>query len=273
MASTGKKWLIGCGAGCAVSALLMIVITVGTAIVMTKPFSKAVDAQEQLNASFGTRNEFIPPCQGLTCDRVEAFLQVRESMMQDCAGFEEVQAKFKVMDDLDNSEEEPSKGEIVKGVGNIMGAVFSIGGKIGNVTLVRNEALLANEMSLGEYNWLFILIYYSWLDYQPNTGFDTDSDRGLTGTERELILALMEKHAADCEKNGDGVSAKNWREEAGKMKRSGEGVPFKDKPFPAALVRILQPYQHDLESRYCPAMAEFELGSIKKEGFFGFRTE
>jgi len=273
LASTGKKWLIGCGAGCGVSVLLTIVITVGTGIIMTKPFSKAVDVQDELSASFGQRDDFIPLCAGITPDRLERFLEVRAALMPECEGFEDIQGKFQAMDAIDNGEEEPSKGEIVKGVGNIMGAVFSIGGKIGNVTLVRNDALLANEMSLGEYNWLFILIYYSWLDYSPNTGFDTDDDRGLTGSERELILSFMEKHAADCEKNGDTESAEIWLEEAGRMKRSGDDVPFKGQKLPASLIRILKPYRQELVSVYCAAMAEFELGQIQKQGFFGFRTD
>jgi len=273
LASTGKKWLIGCGSGCTVSALLLIVITVGTGFMMSKPFSKAVDAQQELTASFGAREEFVPLCQGVTADRVEAFLQIRDALMGECQGFQEIQAKFKVMDELDKGEDEVSKGEVVKGVGNIMGAVFSIGPKIGHVTLVRNEALLANEMSLGEYNWLFILIYYSWLEYPPNTGFDTENTRGLTGTERALVLTMMESHAADCEINGDTASAKIWRDEAARMQRAGEGVPFKDKKLPQSLVKVLQPYQQELDNGFCAAMAEFELGSIKKTGPFGFQTE
>ncbi len=192
--------------------------------------------------------------------------------MEECEGFEEVQAKFKAMDELDE-DGEASKGEVIKGVGNIMGAVFSIGPKIGNFTLVRNEALLANEMSLGEYNWLYILIYYSWLDYAPNTGIDMDNDRGLTGSDRHLIFTLMNSHAGDCEKKGNMVAAELWRNEAGKMKRAGEGVPFKASRLPSSLIHTLQPYRQDLDSRYCAAMAEFELGSIKKEGFIGFRTD
>ncbi len=274
MASTGKKWLIGCGAGCAVSVLLMIIITVGTGIMMTRPFSKAVDAQNELSAAFGEREEYIPLCDGVNADRLEAFLQVRDVMMQECAGFEDVQSKFKAMDDLDNSEEEPSKGDIVKGVGNIMGAVFSIGGKIGDLTLVRNEALLDNGMSLGEYNWLYILIYYSWLDYSPNTGIDNDDDQGLTGTQKDLILVFMENHAADCEAKGEISSAELWRNEASRMQRVGDGgVPFKGLHLPLYITRVLQPYEQDLTSRYCAAMSEFELGSIKKEGFIGFRSE
>jgi len=272
LASTGKKWLIGCGTGCAVSTLLVIVISVGTGIMMTRPFSKAVDVQNQLTESYGKREEYIPACEGITSDRLEAFLKVRATLMLECKGFENIQAKFQFMEDMDNSEEEPSKGEIVKGVGNVMGAVFSIGGKIGNVTLVRNEALLANEMSLGEYNWLFILIYYSWLNHPPNTGFEGEGGE-LSGSERGYLLKMMEYHAVHCENSGHSQLAELWRDEAARMQRTGDDVPFKETSLPSKLIRVLEPYRHDLESHYCAAMAEFELGSIQKEGYFGFRTE
>ena len=83
----------------------------------------------------------------------------------------------------------------------------------------------------------------------------------------------MGNHATDCEMNGYSAVAELWRDEADRMQRSGEDIPFKGKKLPAAMTRILQPYQQELESHYCAAMAEFELGSIKRKGFIGFRTD
>ena len=48
MAGTGKKWLIGCGAGCAASILLSILLSVGGAFFLVRPMNKAVDAQREL---------------------------------------------------------------------------------------------------------------------------------------------------------------------------------------------------------------------------------
>ena len=46
MAGAGRKWLIGCGAGCGGLILLIILISVGGSLWMMKPMNAAVDSQK-----------------------------------------------------------------------------------------------------------------------------------------------------------------------------------------------------------------------------------
>jgi hypothetical protein len=267
LAGSGRKWLIGCGVGCGTLILLAILLTVGGGIIMTRPFSKAVNSQKALNEEFGTRDDFVPPAVGLSADRLEAFLQVRRELEPFCAQFEDIAAKFQAMEEFDDAAEDPPTGEILKRVGSVMGAVFGIAGKIGNFTEARNEALLAQEMSLGEYVWIYTLAYYSWLEYTPGTDFD-DADSGEMGrAQKRTIRLLMESHAEALAAAGDPAGAEAWREESARMKRSEEAVPFSGDRLPAGIIAALKPYRYELEELYCPSLASFEFSQIRKKGW------
>lgn len=266
MAGSGKKWLVGCGVGCGAMVLLGILLTVGGSIFMMRPFTKAIDAQEELVAEFGPRESYIPPPQGLTPDRLEKFIAVRRSLVPLCGEFREIGDSFKAMDDLDKDGQEPSKGEAFKAVGNVMGSVFGLIGNLGRFTEQRNLALIEQEMSLGEYAWIYVLVYNSWLGHEPNQDFDDHEGRGYSTGERKLIRTLVLNHAEALSEAGMNDQAEIWNNEAGVMVRTETGVPFKDRDLPASYIRQFLPFENELEALFCEATSSFELQRMKKKG-------
>jgi len=267
VASSGKKWLIGCGVGCAAFTLLLILATVGGGLLMMRPFNKAVDNQKQLEARFGSREDYIPLPDGITADRIKAFLAVRTELMHHCDSFEDIAASFQQMDELDKHGEDPPVGAVLKGVGDVMGSAFSIAGEIGALTNSRNNELLKNSMGLGEYTWLYVLVYNSWLGNSPNQGFEGDSNDGFSEREQGQIQGLMLNHARALEEVDRHKEANLWRDEAGRLARSEGGVPFASGNLPSEITAALMPYRTMLEGSYCAAMSEFDLGRVKKKGF------
>lgn len=266
MAGSGKKWLIGCGVGCAAFTLLMILITVGGGILMMRPFNNAVDNQKELTAKYGAREDYIPLPDSITPDRIKRFLTVRMELMTHCDEFLEISGSFQKMEELDKQGEDPPIGEVLKGVGNIMGSVFSVAGEIGALNASRNNELLKNGMGLGEYTWIYILVYNSWLGHSPNTGLEGDGEGRFSASEIELMGQLMNNHARALEEVGRTKEANLWRDEVGRLKRSEGGVPFCSGNLPIEITAALTPYRSKFENSYCEAMAEFELGRVKKKG-------
>ena len=272
MAGTGKKWLIGCGVGCGVAIVLAIVITIGSAIVMTRPFNKAVEAQQELVRTLGDREDYVAPPGAISAARIERFLAVREALQPMCARFGEIAEDFTAMDEMDKVEDPPI-GDILKNVGNLMGSTMGIAGAIGGVTQARNEALLEQQMSLGEFVWIYILVYHSWLGEMPGTDFAGDEGGNLSTGAARVMRTLMENHAAELERSGDPATADLWRDEIARWKRSDLSAPFADTDLPEGLAETLEPYRADLVALYCPEMAAFELDQIKKKGFGSFSSE
>jgi hypothetical protein len=266
VASSGKKWLVGCGVGCGAVILLSILLSVGGSLYLMRPFNRAIDVQKELVEQYGPREAFIPGPQGITPERMEAFLAVRRSVFPMCAEFREVAESFAAMEELDQGGQEPSKGEVFRAVGGLTGNIFGMVGNIGKFNELRNEALLGQGMGLGEYIWIYVLAYNSWKGHQPNQDIGGESNHGFSGSERRVILRLVRNHAEALAAAGLTERALLWEKEAGRMERTETGVPFKDGGLPAGVIRGFLPYEQELDSLYCEATSSFELNRMKKKG-------
>lgn len=265
MASTGKKWLLGCGIGCGSIVLIGIILSVVGTMMMTRPMDEAASSQQTLTERFGERDDYAPPAR-LTSDRVEAFLAVREALLPRCAEFKDITARFEAMDELDAGGDEPSPGEIFRNVKGVMGAAFGMAGSMGGLVRDRNEALYEQGMGLGEYTWIYILGYHSMLGNPTNIGLDSTEGRPLSAKQRRRIIDMMQRHADALESEGEVDLAAGWRDEAESLERREDGVPFAHGELPADVAEAIGPYRQTFEETWCGALAEFELGEIEKDG-------
>ena len=172
---------------------------------------------------------------------IKAFLAVRREVMGSCDRFQEIVADFQVMEELGEGEGDPPVGQILSGVKGVMGAAFGLAGALGETTRIRNQALRDQGMGLGEYTWIYILAFNSYLGKTPNTGIDSQKGRGYGGSELRLISTLMENHATALDEAGDPESARIWRDEIARLKRVDEGVPFPDGRLPDCLAETFAP--------------------------------
>lgn len=266
MAGAGKKWLIGCGVGCGVIILLNIIMAVGAGIYFTRPMDKAVGSQKKLAEVYGQPNDYVPDVGSITPQRIEAFLAVRRELMPSCLELEGVAAGFEAMEELDKDGEEPSAMEIFQGLGKVMGSVTSLVTELGAVMELRNEALMEQEMGMGEYTWIYVLAFNSWLGYEPNTGIESSAGGNLSTREINLIEDLMTAHAEALAGVGRSEEAELWLKEVDGLDWSDTGVPFDSGLLPAEITNAFEVYRGRFEDVYCLPMSEFDLGQIKKKG-------
>lgn len=266
MAGSGRKWLVGCGVGCAVAALLAIVVTVGGGLLMTRPLSRAAATQEELTERYGARDEFQPPLEGLTRLQIKRFIAVRLELQPMCARFEEIGDKFRAMEEMDSGTGDPGTGEVLKAVGGVMGAAMGMAGSLGKFTELRNEALLNQEMNLGEYAWIYVLVYNSWLAHPPNESFEEGETGVYSRPERRVLATMLDQHADDLAETGRLADSRLWRTEAERVMERGAGAPFSGAHLPLKIRAELEPYREKLEDLYCPDSASFEWSQVKKKG-------
>ncbi len=245
--------------------LLSILVTVGGAFFMIRPLNRAVQAQRELTAQFGVAQAYTPPAR-LDPQRIKVFLAVRKQVMGSCEKFQDITGKFQAMNELDNGGNPPPVGDILKNVKGVMGAAFGMAGSMGEVARIRNTVLQEQGMGLGEYTWIYILAYNSYLGMAPNTGIDGNKGHGYRGHMLDLITSLMENHAGALDEAGSPDSAALWRDEAARLERATEGAPFPAGELPDGLSQIFAPFGEQLARNYCPDMAEFDLGRIEKKG-------
>jgi hypothetical protein len=297
MATTGQKWLLGCGIGCG-GALLLVAVGIfafGLFVRHTvKDFDQVTETGQKLEEQVGPGSEYTPPPDGaVPKDRMEAFLAVREATQDERRAMAEVWQGLPLS--LEQAREIEGKPiwEQLKQAWSITRSGFGIAGEIGRFTAARNEALLERDMSLGEYSYIYVLAYHSWLG-KPVTdspGEKADPSKGgeqdvgdMMGREmaREVYGGRVRGLLTDILRNQLGTwpdppqseEARRWRErlraEIDALEAERLRVPWQD-GLPDPIAASFEPYREDLLQSYLPATNPFELAKHEKEGGFSFQ--
>lgn len=169
--STASKWLIGCGIGCGVVILLLVFAGVGGYFFVkniVKGFEETEAIADDLTERYGEIKDFCPdPGGAIKTERLEAFLSVRNSMEP---VKEKLENSINILSDEEREsqfKEEPSPGVLTK-----IKTGFGIIPLIAEFYTRRNQALLDAEMGLGEYYFIYVVSYYSWLGKSPGDGLE-----------------------------------------------------------------------------------------------------
>ncbi|MCJ7679872.1 MAG: hypothetical protein MUP70_04020 [Candidatus Aminicenantes bacterium] len=166
-----STWLIGCGIGCGVIVLVvLILLAAGFFFVrnLVQDFEESEEVMALVVEKYGELTEFVPwPDGTIPADRIEAFLTVREETKLSRA---QLERSFQLLGRQVNapSEERKSAG----GIFQTIGRSFRLVPDIADFYHTRSKALLQSEMGIGEYTYLYGLIYYSWLEKNPEDGPD-----------------------------------------------------------------------------------------------------
>jgi len=277
-----KHWVMGCGIGCGIILLLVIALFVAGGMWvkdMTEEFEGAVDLRAQLEERFGARGEFTPPADGaIPADRMQAFLAIREAtaaprtaMVDFFESLPDTQAEAEALEAQEGMQK-------AKSIFGIVGSALGFGKQIGVFFEVRNRALLASDMGMGEYTYLYVLVYRSWLGHDDTENVDEDkiNINGLDrGSDRELnrdLMRMLSNQLAALSEDAD----PEWRQtliaELAAMEQDRDRLPWQDS-VPAATAASLEPYRDLLESSYSPTANGFELLRNRKRGHMSFTTD
>jgi hypothetical protein len=281
--SKTKKWLIGCGIGCGVVILMLIILgTAGFYFVkgIVKDFQASETLMDTLTERYGPPREFSPDPDGaIRRARMEIFLAVRSSM---APAMEEMERAINILSEIDKTDrdkEDPSPSVFTK-----IKTGLGFATQIAEFYRSRNQALLDNDMGMGEYYYIYVISYFSWLGNSPTDGppFSVDDQaggRGIISTgrrhetqedrmdsmlrrvHRQIFPILQNQYRSLTE--GDVSRAKEkWRmalaAEIEAMESDRHRLPWGDR-LPDILKTSLEPYRSRLESSYSAMLNIFEV--------------
>lgn len=240
--STTRKWLVGCGLGCGGMIVLAIAGPILFGLVLTRPMDRALDVQKELVKQYGETAAWTPPAGPPSPERLEAFLAVRRAVVPQCAKFTEARENFARMDKMGKDSDKPAKGELMRAVAKVSGTVFGMIGDIAELHRLRDEALLAQHMGLGEYTWLYTLAFQSWLGNRVSETDDTshtsraqdEGEEHARDRQLKMMTGLVRRHADALAKAGQATEAAAWLAEAERMERAEDPAPFSAAGLPAA---------------------------------------
>lgn len=282
--STASKWLIGCGIGCGVVILLLVFAGVGGYFFIkniVEGFEETEAITDALTERYGEIKDFCPdPGGAIKTERLEAFLSVRNSTEP---VKEALESSIHILSDEEREsqfKEEPSPGVLTK-----IKTGFGIIPLIAEFYSKRNQALLDAEMGLGEYYFIYVVSYYSWLDKSPADGLEynlvdeDEEERGVYWRRRRgenledrqdevlkqlhrQVLPMMQNQFAKL--TGIDISSIRdpWRErlaaEIEAMEADRFRLPWQD-GLPDVLEASLKPFRRRLEASYSKVLNALEM--------------
>jgi hypothetical protein len=280
-----SKWLLGCGLGCAgFLVLIVLVVMVGISLRRTamRSFEAAEAIRVDLEKQFGAPDDFVPAADGaIPAERLEIFLSVREATQE----YRTRIARFFSSIPMDEETgQEPDSRPFREKVGTVfqrMKSAVGMSEDMGHLFEARNRALLDRGMGLGEYTYIYVLAYYSWLGHSIDDGPGRNANRSFVITRsrsrmhRDLLKMLSNQLSALAESGEDEASSR-WRSElTGEieaMENNEERLPWEDS-VPRNIAESLEPFRDRLERSYSPLTNPFELSLPARRDLLPFGRE
>jgi hypothetical protein len=291
-----SNWLVGCGIGCgAVVLIIAIIIAIGYfAIKDTVEDFKEVEASTALlEEKYGRILDFCPEPKGtLSSERIEAFLLTRQQMESVRLEMEETLGG--ISDEIQKVKSDDKRSPNVL---KILKKVFGSVSKFALYYKARNEALLATEMGLGEYQYMYVTVFYSYLGKSPGDGppfplmegddqgirwqTSGDEERDQEWYEEEVRADRLHRIAQQVRRRFIAFlsnqleklnvtypnSYSSWKEvlkkEISDLESDRNRIPWQD-GLPNVIKRTLEPYRERLEESYAPLLNPLEM---KPDGY------
>ena len=258
-----SKLLQGCLVGCAILTFLGVVAIGSFSVLMwdmTKGFDEAMETRAELEERFGAQEEFEPLSDGsIPAANMERFLAVRNDLEPLCTRFEETFGAFERMDQGENEGRDPTARDIFGLVKSAMGMTPLLG----DLFAARNEALLKAELGLGEYTYIYVVSYYSWLDLEASALADDNRGDRTSNRIHAAMITMLRAQRSRLSDETEMIAVLDG--EIATLQEEPERVPWAD-GVPAALEASLEPFHDRLEASFCPATAEVDLNRNRSRG-------
>jgi hypothetical protein len=282
-----NKWLLGIGIGCGGAVVIVVVLVIAGYFLFrntTQGFRESDGLMRSLTAKYGRVEDYCPDPGGtIPAGRLKAFLSVREATAPARAKLEE-SLDILVKDRDSGSPQGRGPSNVFQTVKTGLGMVP----QISDFLKSRAQALLDQEMGAGEYYYLYVVAYHSWLKKPPTDGAglrfggprrdpanpdDQDAlavskDINLMRIHR-LVLPMLHCQLAKLQEGRPGGAHDKWREalaaEVKAMDADRYRLPWQD-GVPEVIDASFQPFRERLEAGYSRLADLFETSIEQRMG-------
>lgn len=284
MEKSSKNWLLGCGIGCGAIVVILVILIVSGFIFIRNivyKFEESDDMAKALKDLYGEAEDYRPDPDGsIRGDRVEAFLSVRE-MIKEIR--ERLDRSIQILDEARGGVEDRIEVRTPGQGLRVFKTAFGLIPQIGEFFARRSQALLDLRMGLGEYCYIYSLVYYSWLGKSPGDGPDfqlvqkdrtwdlEEWEKGGYREEREqmraekinrLFLSVLKSQRDELAEHSLTPAMQMWMRileaEITALEEDERRLPWQD-GLPDVIEKSLRPFRSRLESSYSPMSNSLEL--------------
>ena len=242
-------------------ATVLFFIVAGIYFVIV-PVQESKRHEQTLIERFGWADKYTPSIDGsISPQRVEAFIRVREAVQTNCAAYQGILDDIIGLEALETDKDMSAGEKTSKGLGSFK-SMFSAAPKMLEFMDVRNTTLLAEEMGLGEYIYIYLAAYGEQLAREPDSRYSEMEDAYMSPRTRGEFVHILENQLGELESAGPDTTQSDLIAEL-----RGEIGALEDKSHPSpwpngagGMTReSLAPYQERLAELYCAGIVKIEL--------------
>lgn len=246
---------------------------------MSKGFDASVEAGKTLDERFGKPAAFTPPWDGIIAPaRIEVFLAVRDATGPTRAAITELFGRFPTRQEAEELDKKPISEKLLTGFG-LARTGMSLPTALAEFFKLRDETLVAHEMGMGEYSYIYTIAYQSWLGHPADDGPLFAKDEGTAPMRPSVrwriqgdLVTMIENQASALPPDAPEAWRDRLAAEIAALKQDHARIPWQD-GLPEAIAVSLEPYRARFEASYSPASNLFELARNQKRGSFSYQAE
>jgi hypothetical protein len=260
VSESSHQWFKGCAIGCGGLIVLGVLGIVGMSVSMRSAFDDAQEDRRVLEERYGGTDSFTPTIDGsVPADRVEAFLRVRDALVEIHTEIEDVDREMGSFEEMAEGDEEPPLREALPAVFGLTRSMMGLPFLFGEIERTRNRALVDAEMSLSEYAYIYTMAYHRQMVGPTDTPHLFASSAANSRVRAELRrMTGRQLDAARGSPNVDAEWLGDLAAELEALEADEDRIPWQD-GLPPAISASLEAHRERLDGTYSAAAAEFDL--------------
>ncbi len=258
--------------GCLLIVIALVFITASGIYFSTAGIRDAKRLEQTLIDRYDWANNYTPSLDGaIPPQRVEKFIRVRQAVQTQCRDYQAVLTSIANLDKIDSNQDTTASEAASTGMEGFKSA-FSAGPKMIKFSNTRNQALVDEEMGIGEYVYIYLTAYGQQLASESASPYSGMEEAYLSPRARKEFVQMLNNQLAAIKASGEQTSnadlVVHLRQEIEALETGSRLSPWPNGPVGAAR-ESLTPYQQELAELYCPGVVKIEL--LQKNR--GFRFE
>jgi hypothetical protein len=242
-------------------ATIVFFLAAGTYFVIV-PIQKSKRLEQTLIEKYDWANKYTPPANGfLPPERVEGFMRVREAVQANCATFQGILDNIIGLEEIESNPEMSAGEKASEGFGSLKTILGSAPGFLEFMD-ARNQALLTEDMGLGEYIYIYLAAYGPQLAAEASSRYADQEDAYISHRARDEYIQILRNQADALDTTDHEAShvelIATLQAEIDSLKDSMDSSPWPDGP-PLATRESLAPYQPQIDDLYCKGIVKVEL--------------
>ncbi|RKZ11442.1 hypothetical protein DRQ32_05945 [bacterium] len=244
------------GLAMALPILISVIFAAIVSVRTLNPLTHARHSMDELEQSLGQSTRYVPEPSGMiTRPKMEAFLELRSSLVLACREYETSQRAFHAIDSLDDGSD-TDWDDIVDAFKLLGGAAFEITPFLARYFALRNLALLESGLGLEEYAYIYALAYHDQLLSEETRRQVFSNGDALSAEAASVLEACLRRQLSMI--NSDDSFKPAVERELAEMQSDLTRLLWQD-GLPKQIQVCIDPFRSRLDELFCAPTAGLEM--------------